>query len=404
MTSRHLDEGMLRAYIDRETSIRQAEDVSRHLTECVDCRARFAEIEQAATLAAHQISSLAPGAADRPAEPALAMAAVRRRARLARPIMVARPTLRDRVSAFAAGLRAAHLAAAAVPIALAAAIAISPLGGAAQGLLSVFRVSQVQAIQLDKGLLPSLPEPADLGTLNAPQNPNFRAATLADAGRAAGLTPRQIGALPAGLAVAPRVMVSDPLEGSFTYDLAKLQTYYTEHSLKGTPPAELDGLTIKGSMTPALIQIHADQQTLDSMTAAMNSRDKGSAVEAKKASADALGKMSLRYLALVQAHSPKLEVPGNVDIGTLRTELLNNGSLPPEIAQQLAAISDWQNTLPIPVLKGTSRDVTVDGVHGVLVAAPNSSSWLIWQKDGIVYGITGSVSESDLLAAANSLH
>jgi hypothetical protein len=55
---------------------------------------------------------------------------------------------------------------------------------------------------------------------------------------------------------------------------------------------------------------------------------------------------------------------------------------------------DWTSTLVIPVpRRATSEDVSVDGVTGKLIQrvtdyAPEYA--LIWVKDGIVYAISGS--------------
>jgi hypothetical protein len=92
-----------------------------------------------------------------------------------------------------------------------------------------------------------------------------------------------------------------------------------------------------------------------------------------------------------------------VDVGKLRTEMLASGAVPQELADQLATIQDWQHTLPVPVLRENSKDVTVDGVHGVLMSSPEGGAWLIWQKGDVSYGLFGTVSEAELVAAANSL-
>ena len=84
--------------------------------------------------------------------------------------------------------------------------------------------------------------------------------------------------------------------------------------------------------------------------------------------------------------------------------MLSIPSLPPELVSQLKSITDWQNTVIVPVVKGTSKDVTVQGTQGVLVTeAKGPGMTLLWQKGGIVYVVSGNVPESDLLAAANSM-
>lgn len=387
------DEGLLRAYVDRELPVRQMDDLSRHLAGCGGCRDRLAEIERTANLVRSRLATLAPTEAEQPVEPVLAMAALRRRTRVFRPWG---ERLRERLAGFGASLSPARVAAAAVPLALAAALALTPLRLAAEGFLSAFRVQQVQAVQVDASLLSSLPEPEDLGTLTMSAQPSLKTSTLVDAGKVAGLTPRTVKRLPAGLGSQSVVMVSDPLEGTFTYDVEKLKAYYRRRGIAGEPPAELGALTVKGAMPPAVVVVYGDEQVVAQL--------QGSSGGPKEArSHDSAALSTARFLALAQARSPHLEVPSGVDLQKLREQGLKSGLLPPEISAQIAAIQDWQNTLPVPVLKGTSKDVTVDGVHGVLVSGKHGEVWLIWQRDGIVYGLFGTVSEGDLLAAANSL-
>ena len=401
------DEGLLRAYVDRELPARQGDDVGRHLAGCAHCRDRLAEVERAASLVRSRLALLAPNEAERPTEPALALAALRHRVER-RPSLVER--LRRPVGGLPASLAPARAAAAAVAIALVAALSFQPVRLAAQDLLAVFRVQQVTAVQIDPSMLPSLPEPEDLGTVTMTSKPEFKTSTLADAGRQAGLTPRTITRLPAGFASQPSVMVSQPLEGSFTYDLKKLEAYYQKRGIAGKPPAELGGLTIKGSAPSGVMLVYGDQQALAEAqrmsSQAATAKPQGGASKPTPGSPErvAAGNVStMRFLALGQVRSPRLEVPGNVDVKKLRQEMLKSGAVPPELAAQLAAIEDWQNTLPVPVLKGTSRDVTVDGAHGVLVTNGERERAVIWQRGDVVYGLFGSVSEAELLAAANSL-
>jgi hypothetical protein len=97
-----------------------------------------------------------------------------------------------------------------------------------------------------------------------------------------------------------------------------------------------------------------------------------------------------------------LDVPANVNVDYLRAEMLQSGALPPQLAGQLLAIQDWKTTLPVPVIKGTSEQVSVDGVTGALVVE-GPGAVLYWQKNGALYVMAGSVSKQDLLAAAGSL-
>ena len=78
-----------------------------------------------------------------------------------------------------------------------------------------------------------------------------------------------------------------------------------------------------------------------------------------------------------------------------------------QLAAQIRAIKDPSSTLPvpIPVDMATSKKVTVQGVEGIFVGdSTGLGSAVIWQKDGIVYGVAGTLTEQQVLAVANSLH
>lgn len=397
------DVGLLRAYVDRELPARRADEIARHVGGCQSCRERLAEIEKTAEFAGASLTRLGPSAGERPTEAALALAALRVRS-------AERASLGARLAGALGGLVAllspARLGAAAVSLALVAVLFFTPVGLRAQGLLGVFRANDVVAVQVDPSSLITLPEPADLGTMNMATKPEVKVTTLADAGQQAKLTPRTLASVPSGFSKNPVVLVTSPVEGSYTYDLAKVQAYYKQRGLTSTPPAELGGLTINASVSPVVLQVYADQAAIDQIMSAAKAASDAQGAPVSKGTPEALQKVAAKSKVLVfgQVSSPKVEASSGVDIAALRQKILDSGAFPPELALQLAAIGDWQETLPVPVLKGTSRDVTVDGVHGILATdAETGESWLIWLKNGIAYGLGGNVSESALLDAAGSL-
>ena len=388
------DEGTLRAYLDRELPTRQSDAVARHLGACAGCRERLAEVEENARVAGANLTALAPSVSDTPSH-AQARAEFRRRLNEEQPVRIG-----ERIGAALSGLRAAlsprRLATAAVPLALAAALVFTPAGSYAQDFLAAFRVQEVQAIQIDPAMLPGMPEPEELGTLQLSAKPELRSVTIQEAGRASGLTLLGPSAVPDGFTKKPLAFVSQPIDGSFTYDYAKVAAYYQKKGLTATPPAEIAGLTIKGSASPIAVFFYADQESL-------NRLQQAASMTPTKEEARAMSQSNPRFLTLVQTRTPSIEVPNNVDVNKLRAEVLASGVVPAELAAQLAAIENWQTTLPVPVVDGSSKDVTVDGAHGVLMAVPEGGAALIWQKGDVSYALIGTVSEAELLAAANSL-
>jgi hypothetical protein len=74
-------------------------------------------------------------------------------------------------------------------------------------------------------------------------------------------------------------------------------------------------------------------------------------------------------------------------------------------ARRLAQNIDWTNTLLLPVPENIASfsEVTVDGVTGIALSSINGrDTALMWQKDGVVFVLSGG-NVADLIEAANSL-
>lgn len=112
-------------------------------------------------------------------------------------------------------------------------------------------------------------------------------------------------------------------------------------------------------------------------------------------------------LLLMQTASPDVIYPDDVDPAVLGEALLQVLGTDPAAARQIAQGIDWTSTmlLPIPQDMGTYREVTVDGVSGVALEpfSPDSDPAIVWQKDGMVYMMTGPVFVEDLIEQANQL-
>jgi anti-sigma factor RsiW len=103
-------------------------------------------------------------------------------------------------------------------------------------------------------------------------------------------------------------------------------------------------------------------------------------------------------IMVLQGRSPELLAPGS-DVAVIRDALLALPFLPDSLRTQLAAINDWQHTILVPDVGGSSQEVSVAGEPGVFVTPGNgenqhergSINSLIWQKDGVVYVISGNL-------------
>lgn len=110
-------------------------------------------------------------------------------------------------------------------------------------------------------------------------------------------------------------------------------------------------------------------------------------------------------VALMQSASPLVEYPEDVDVVAIGEALLQALGMPAGEARRLARNIDWTNTLllPIPENVATFSEIRVDGVSGLaLNSLDGRSAGLLWQKDGIVYALSGS-DVAELVKVADSM-
>ncbi|MCM1566713.1 MAG: zf-HC2 domain-containing protein [Dehalobacter sp.] len=114
-------------------------------------------------------------------------------------------------------------------------------------------------------------------------------------------------------------------------------------------------------------------------------------------------------------NSPEIQAPSVTDIEKLRTTLLQLPFIPENIRSQLAGIDDWQNTLPVPAIQGTTEidrteKVTVNGGNGAYMLAKDHSAILLWEDAGQLHslranltaGADGNSVKADLLKLAEN--
>jgi hypothetical protein len=380
-----LDLGALRAYLDEEVSPAEKATIAEHVASCVTCREALASLSAQAEAATALLAVLAPGGVE--VVPAAAALRTYRRRRAERRGLWQR--LQGGLIAMSEGswLRGWRGATAALSLlAVVLLLFLTPAAGALGDWLSVFRAEKFAPVTIDPAKVsdaaPKL-NPSDMGEFKVRVEPQHKqVADVAAAQSQVDFPVRRLGSVPAGVKAAPQVSTTTAGDFTYVFNLAKTKAALAQAGVNVQLPAELDGATVRVYIPAAVQQMYAPTAGSEG------------------------------GLMLYESHSPTLELPGVLDTPQMRSLFYQLSGLPPEVIDQLKAISDQKSTVPVPVVKGdTSKQVTVDGTQGLLVthkpamvdSAGPEGSYLIWQKDGVVYAIGGTVSESDLLAAANSL-
>lgn len=105
-----------------------------------------------------------------------------------------------------------------------------------------------------------------------------------------------------------------------------------------------------------------------------------------------------------QIELPEMDVPESVDLDLLRDAILDDPRLPDELADQLGAIDNWDETVPVPVPDGAEyEDLTIDGNAGFMLTMDGEGGVIGWEADGTLHVIAGNVGADELQQIAESM-
>lgn len=383
----HCAPGTLWAYVDGELGAGDRETVERHLAGCRACRADLAAAGADAGWVDRRLVDYARGV------PAAAPDAEEVWQRLRDVWGAAMPLRRAEAPAAAAGRlpgerrvsgrRAGWPIAAGAAAALAlGSLAFSPVRAAAGDMLQVFRVQQVRIVNVS----------------------DMDVATIQSALRSAGAVVNIQGLAKVRVApnAGPAVMTLEQARGRVEFALraptaAGLPAGYALQSVRVQPPTKIDFFDLK---VPAINGVLASLGSKEQLPAAIGNG--GIQLSVPSAAILAYTATDGRSpIQIAETGNPQLTVPVGVDLQAVRQVLLDLPFLPPDLRQQLQAVSDWQNTAVIPQVPGISDPVSVNGAQGVFVHPKGSSgdTALLWLKGNVVYVIRGALT----LAAAEAI-
>jgi anti-sigma factor RsiW len=428
MTMRCADEGRLRAYLDAELAAGERDDLAAHVDTCSDCAGRLATLrEETATVG----SLLAAWLPEPVAEPVATGDERQARAALARFRSTMHETAGDNgvapqgfigrtkewAETMIARLNTRRLRPAFGAVALIAilglAFSFSPVGSLADQLFKTFRVQQFQAVTVHVPQMSSLPQMHDgmgegvtpeqlaqfqamlapLGTPTTNATPNS-VREVADQAAARDFLAGHGSPLYAPRAVpgsfvgtTPRYGVADPTSSTYTLNVQTAQQYLAfanSSELNALPwPQGVDQLTF-GLDTPAAVAtVYGDE-----------ANNKG------------FGILQMAVLdSDIAGAGPVLTLPDELDVNAFRAALLALPGLPADTVAQVKGVKDWERTLIIPVPEdATSKNVTIDGNAGLLILdGQGRGSLLLWQQDGMLFAVGGTLGEDEIMDIANGL-
>lgn len=265
--------------------------------------------------------------------------------------------------------------AAAVVLTIAVTFSFGSVRSAASELLSIFRVEKVKTVSITPSDMANIERSIregvgqvdieNFGRLEFSGKTETSRVTQAEAGEALDFQLRLPAVLPEGLQVRE---FNKSTGGTLNLTLDTNRTNEVLKSLGSTEllPDDLNGRTFT-------IKTSATVQTL--YTGTDNSR-----------------------VMILQGRSPELLAQGS-DVAAIRDALLALPFLPDSLRRQLAAVNDWQHTILVPDIGGSSQEVSVAGQQGVFVTPGTGGNHegrditnsLIWQENGVVYVISGNL-------------
>jgi hypothetical protein len=248
--------------------------------------------------------------------------------------------------------------------------------GVADSIFQIFEAKQFAAVSVTATDMRTLGELSQFGTLtwSAPPAPQ-PAASLAAASAETGLPAISV-TVPASITAAARYGVVPRTSATFVFDGSLARASASAIGRTAPPmPAKLDGSTLVFSGGPALVITY------------------GSESQANGA------------LIVGVAKAPTVSSDG-ASVAEIQAYLLAQPSVSPALAAQIRAIGDPSTTLPIPIPVGqaAAKTVTVHGTSGLFIGdSTGLGSGVIWQQNGLVYVVGGTLTEAETLAVANSL-
>jgi len=411
----HKNEGTLRAYMDGELDAQACAAVAAHLRECAACRKQLESLASRASATSYHLQALAPRGAELPAPAPVAL--TRLHARLADesdgPVRSTPYRTERQASAggfvemfkrmFNTRYRAAW-AGLAVMLVIALLFTLAPVRAAASDFLGLFRVRKFAVVSINPANLQNLEKAGgQIDTLlsdsvtfvKKPSEPVV-VASAAEASQKADMPVR----LPTALTSTPRLTVQDGVDAKVKIDLARVRAILDAAGHGDIKlPDSLDGASVE-FVVPPMVAAEFGNCTVNRSTAITGTYE----LPAMQPS---------NCVALAQLASPAVDAPAGVNVNQMGEAMLQLLGLTPEEARHFGQAIDWSSTLiiPVPTDAGSFRDVMVDGVSGVLIESnPRQSGGprfahytLFWQKNDIVYALSGTGDPTRAVEIANSL-
>lgn len=373
----HLSEGEIRAYLDHELDPVASQRVQNHIQACPRCQAHAEQIFASSQSVRAEMALLSEQ------KPPFRLSTAAARARLEHR---AAPTkeYENMSNRWYKRISKPAWAMIAIVAVLAISMAFAPVRAIANSFLGLFRVQQIQVVQVNPGALPNqLGSSSQLEAMfsqdvqvqdnGQPQD----AASPAEASSLAGIAVR----LPQGMPDTPTLKVTPSGTATLKVNAEHMRALLAEIGRSDIKiPNAIDGAAITVQVPAGVQAFYGDCQT-DLAKARQQGFDP-----------DTQSMPRLPHCTtFVQMPSPTIQAPPGLDIQKIGEAYLQVLGMSQQEAEAFARTVDWTTTfvVPIPRYGTTTQQVAVDGVTGSLIQQGTREYLLLWVKDGTVYALTG---------------
>jgi hypothetical protein len=317
------------------------------------------------------------------------------------------------------GLRIAIVAAAVIG-ALAVSLAFAPVRTFAGQVLSIFRVQKIATVSITADDIEKIGKSLEngdahislqeLGDVWVDGKPGFGSTeptlTTLSAAQAAVDFPIKV---PTGVEGTQSVLLQPGATIKFKLNIDKVNELLRYYGAEKLFSKSLDGKEFAIKVPPTVYLTYGPDKLgfAQSGNVEMMSEEANASLEPDPNSQDAF---------IVQTRGPELVVPNGVNPLEIRDVLINLPFLPQSMRSQLAGVSDWQSTLLIPNIAGSTREITVNGNPGVVITEPRdpdmsdaeaadagmTGAAVMWHQDGVLRAV-GSKSSAESLKIAESM-
>jgi len=273
-------------------------------------------------------------------------------------------------------------------LALAAAVAaIALLATAIAQDKNTFTPQTLTPVPVTMADMESLSQLSAYGTVTWTKQPQLQVVTsAAEAQSVSGLKVPTVASLPAGVSKTVTYAAMPQAVAVFTFSKDKAAAAAAQAG-KTLPalPAGMEGAQLTVTVGPAVAEIYGN----------MN----------QPAASSDVSQLGLPQLVVAATTAP-VATSSQVTVTQLEDYLIAQPGISAELKAAIKAIGDPSTTLPvpIPVEFATSSSVTVQGVPGIALGDNTGvGAGVIWVKNGVVYGVVGTVKKSDAEDIANHL-